>query len=188
MVMLTSAPELPTKPLNTIALYDADAASALAFVQRKLSDSEIPTNFTRQQITYIERLGGRASDLESVCIQCYSFFGRLDLMFTMQLIHKVRGGQSVEDAVEDIIVRGIGELRKNAFGDDAEDAKGLPWSAEQAWAILKLLSKQAEVRILSVKCISDLPSRSSRSHIMTFSLTFLSKATKVLFEAWNMPN
>jgi hypothetical protein len=51
----------------------------------------------------------------------------------------------VEEAVEDIIHRGIGELRKNAFGDDVEDAKNLAWSREQAWAVLKQLSKREEV-------------------------------------------
>jgi hypothetical protein len=52
----------------------------------------------------------------------------------------------VQEAVEDIINRGVGELRKNAFGDDVEDAKTLPWSREQAWIVLKQLSKQQEVR------------------------------------------
>lgn len=52
----------------------------------------------------------------------------------------------MQEAVEDIISRGISELRKNAFGDDIEDAKTLPWSREQAWVVLKQLSKQEEVR------------------------------------------
>jgi hypothetical protein len=60
-----------------------------------------------------------------------------------QLIHKIRAGQRVEDAVEEIIDRGVGELRKKAFGDDEEDSK--PWTREQAWKIVKLLSKQSEV-------------------------------------------
>jgi hypothetical protein len=51
----------------------------------------------------------------------------------------------VQEAVEDIISRGVSELRKNAFGDDIEDAKTLPWSREQAWVVLKQLSKQDEV-------------------------------------------
>ena len=63
------------------------------------------------------------------------------------MIHKVRNGQSVKDAVEDIIYRGVAELRKSAFGDDSEDAKNLPWTREQAWTVLKLLSQQAEVGI-----------------------------------------
>ena len=35
---------------------------------------------------------------------------------------------TVEQAVDDIIARGESELRKNAFGDDAEDAKSLVFS------------------------------------------------------------
>ena len=47
--------------------------------------------------------------------------------------------------MEDIISRGVSELRKSAFGDDADDARSLPWSREQAWTIMKLLSKATEV-------------------------------------------
>ncbi len=54
----------------------------------------------------------------------------------------------MQDAVEDIITRGVGELRKNAFGDDVEDAKNLPWSREQAWAVLKQLSRSPEVIVV----------------------------------------
>lgn len=63
----------------------------------------------------------------------------------LQLIYKVRSGASVEDAVEDIITRGVGELRKNAFGDDADDAKNLPWSREQAWGLMKRFINKSEV-------------------------------------------
>lgn len=47
--------------------------------------------------------------------------------------------------MEDIIARGVGELRKIAFGDDVEDTKNLPWKQEQAWAVLKRLAKDDEV-------------------------------------------
>ena len=52
---------------------------------------------------------------------------------------------SVEEAVDDIVIRGVSELRKNAFGDDVEDAKSLAWTREQAWILMKQLSKQPEV-------------------------------------------
>ncbi|KAI0060858.1 hypothetical protein BV25DRAFT_1839423 [Artomyces pyxidatus] len=120
------AKALPSKPLQFIALYDADAGSALQFVKSRLRDANVDVAFTSEQTAYIERLGGRASDLAS-------------------LIHKVRSGLTVEEAVEDIIHRGVSELRKNAFGDDAEDAKSLAWTREQAWAVLKALSKYNEV-------------------------------------------
>ncbi|KAJ7210678.1 RNA12 protein-domain-containing protein [Mycena haematopus] len=117
---------LPSKPLNTIALYDADAASALAFVKRKLKDADINLEYTREQVACVQRLGGRATDLES-------------------LIYKVRNGASVEDAVEDIIYREVSEVRKKAFGDDAEDAKNLLWGREQAWSLFKQLSEKSEL-------------------------------------------
>ncbi|EJF62443.1 exonuclease [Dichomitus squalens LYAD-421 SS1] len=120
------AKALPSKPLNQISLSDADNASALSFVKQKLHDSGVDVQFNRDQISYIERLGGRASDLES-------------------LVHKVRSGMSVEEAVDDIVIRGVSELRKNAFGDDVEDAKNLAWTREQAWILVKQLAKQPEV-------------------------------------------
>ena len=60
----------------------------------------------------------------------------------------MRGGQRVEDAVEDIVGRGVAELRKGAFGDDAEDARALPWTRAQAWAVVKALAQASEVRAL----------------------------------------
>lgn len=57
---------LPSKPLNSIALYDADAASALQFVKQRLHESGIDADFSEKETMYVERLGGRASDLASV--------------------------------------------------------------------------------------------------------------------------
>ncbi|KAF9492251.1 hypothetical protein BDN71DRAFT_1396959 [Pleurotus eryngii] len=122
---------IPSKPLNSIALSDADTSSALSFVKQRLRDSDIEVHFTKSETELVERLGGRASDLES-------------------LIHKVTNGQGVAEAVEDIVVRGVSELRKNAFGDDVDDSKGLAWSREQAWAVLKLLAKKPEVSYYEV--------------------------------------
>ncbi|KAI9067059.1 hypothetical protein FKP32DRAFT_1664487 [Trametes sanguinea] len=117
---------LPSKPLNQISLSDADNTSAISFVKQKLHDAGVDVNFSQQELAYITRLGGRASDLES-------------------LIHKVRSGMTVQEAVDDIVIRGVSELRKNAFGDDIEDAKSLPWTREQAWILMKQLSKQPEI-------------------------------------------
>ncbi|KAG1842665.1 RNA12 protein-domain-containing protein [Suillus subalutaceus] len=117
---------LPSKPLNSIALYDADAPTALSFVRRRLHDAGITSDLTPAQNKAIERLGGRTSDLE-------------------RLIHKVCGGQGIEEAVEDIIASGVGELRKKAFGEDIDDAKSLLWSREQAWTVLRQLARKAEL-------------------------------------------
>lgn len=51
----------------------------------------------------------------------------------------------VEEAVEDIVSRGVAELRKNAFGEDSDDGKNLPWSRYQAWKVLKMLATIPEV-------------------------------------------
>ncbi|KAF9070419.1 RNA12 protein-domain-containing protein [Rhodocollybia butyracea] len=120
------AKALQSKPLNFVALYDADEASALTFVQEKLQQADVNVSLSREEKTFVQRLGGRSVDLES-------------------LVNKVRSGMSVKEAVEDIISRGVGELRKNAFGDDADDAKSLPWTRDQAWMLLNLLSKNSEV-------------------------------------------
>ncbi|KAH8108444.1 RNA12 protein-domain-containing protein [Phellopilus nigrolimitatus] len=120
------AQALPSKPLHAVALSDADSASALSFVVQKLRETGGDDGLTPEQRQSVERLGGRASDLET-------------------LVHKVRSGQRVEDAVEDIISRGVNELRKNAFGEDVEDAKSLAWTREQVWAVLKQLAGAEEI-------------------------------------------
>lgn len=141
---------MPTKPLYSIGLSDADASSSLSFMKQKLRDAGVDLDFTQEQTDYVARLGGRASDLESV-----RTITRLSCILTHdttpQLIHKVQNGQNVKDAVEDIIYQGVGELRKNAFGDDVDDAKSLPWAREQVWHVVHLLSKQPEV---SCCCLS----------------------------------
>jgi hypothetical protein len=67
----------------------------------------------------------------------------------------------VSEAVEDIINRGVAELRKNAFGDDTEDAKGLPWTREQAWRVLKALAKTPEVGYYNI--LLDFPFKGDES-------------------------
>ena len=57
---------LPMKPLNSVALSDADSSSSLSFVKQKLQDAGIDIGISADDTQYVERLGGRASDLESV--------------------------------------------------------------------------------------------------------------------------
>jgi hypothetical protein len=57
---------LPSKPVNFVALYDADSTSALSFVKGKLRDYGVELEYTKEQIEYVERLGGRASDIQTV--------------------------------------------------------------------------------------------------------------------------
>jgi hypothetical protein len=63
----------------------------------------------------------------------------------LQLIQKMRAGQRPIDAVEDIIRQGVSELHKRAFGEDADDARSLAWSREQAWAVFRALASRDAV-------------------------------------------
>lgn len=115
-----------SRPLNMIALSDVDNTNALQLVRTKLHETGTEIQLSHDDTEMINWLGGRASDLAS-------------------LIHKIRAGQTPTDAVEDIIRQGVSELRKRAFGDDADDARSLPWSREQAWAVLRALASRDTV-------------------------------------------
>jgi hypothetical protein len=57
---------LPSKPLHAVALSDADSPSALAFVEQKLREGKVSEGLSAENRVSIERLGGRASDLQTV--------------------------------------------------------------------------------------------------------------------------
>ncbi|EKD02278.1 hypothetical protein A1Q2_03425 [Trichosporon asahii var. asahii CBS 8904] len=124
---------LPSKPLNHVTLSDADTYNSLEFVREKLSSSEKDKDGNPKQYVLSEKekdaiakLGGRMVDLEL-------------------LVYKVRGGQSITQAVADIVLRNEVELRKQAFGDDSEDAASLPWSRAQAWKLVTELARAPEL-------------------------------------------
>lgn len=120
---------LPAKPLNTVGLADADEANSLDYVNDKLvsNKKDGATGLSNDDAVQIAKLGGRMVDLET-------------------LVYKVRTGSSIKEAVDDIVRRNVVELRKQAFGDDAEDAKSLPWTRAQAWKIVSDLARSGEVR------------------------------------------
>ena len=113
---------LPSKPLNSVSLADADQSNSLSFVKDKLKGQ----NLTAEDSEQVSKLGGRMVDLET-------------------LVYKVRTGVGIQSAVDDIILKNVVELRKAAFGDDSEDAKGLPWTRAQAWKVVSELAKHGEV-------------------------------------------
>jgi hypothetical protein len=119
---------LPSKPLNTVSLADADEINSLAYVRNKLASvsDQYKDKLSPEDASQVAKLGGRMVDLET-------------------LVYKVRTGSGVPEAVDDIIVRTVVELRKLAFGDDAEDAKSLPWTRAQAWKVVSELAKGKEV-------------------------------------------
>lgn len=116
---------LPSKPLNSVSLADADQSNSLSFVKDKLKGQSLTSEDSEQ----VSKLGGRMVDLET-------------------LVYKVRTGAGIQSAVDDIILKNVVELRKAAFGDDSEDAKGLPWTRAQAWKVVSELAKHGEVRCL----------------------------------------
>ena len=156
---------MPNVPFQTIVLADADEDRARGYVHAKLMElgkverhtevtspasgvSSITSLFSRgnsapdpskertagemagrmdsNTAKWVDLLGGRLTDLEN-------------------LVQKVSLGQSVENAVRDIIARTVVEIRKNTFGDDMEDAKSLPWSRSQAWIVVEQLAKKGEL-------------------------------------------
>ncbi|OXM81077.1 exonuclease [Cryptococcus neoformans Bt63] len=145
---------LPAKPLNTVGLADADEVNALAYVRDKLRPHTAATTTTTtsnststaddgiasqkpgsdpkaytlspEDSAQIAKLGGRMVDLEN-------------------LVYKVRTGSKIKDAVDDIILRNVVELRKAAFGDDSEDAKALQWTRAQAWKVVSDLANKGEI-------------------------------------------
>ncbi|UZJ57462.1 hypothetical protein CBS101457_006782 [Exobasidium rhododendri] len=160
----TLSRSLPNLPFQTIVLADADEDRARGYVYAKLKQlgklaeetdtsqtshqssgilsmltpgktgSEAPAASTsldearigklnKDTAKWVDLLGGRLTDLEN-------------------LVQKVSLGQSVENAVKDIIARTVVEIRKNTFGDDLDDAKALPWTRGQAWTVVDLLVKQ----------------------------------------------
>ncbi|CAD6580112.1 MAG: mitochondrial escape protein 2, partial [Tremellales sp. Tagirdzhanova-0007] len=121
MATKTLTKALPSKPLNLVGLADADEANSLGYVREKLTEQSLVS----EDSIRIAKLGGRMVDLET-------------------LVYKVRSGLTIRDAVDDIVLRNVVELRKLAFGDDAEDAKALPWTRAQAWRVVQDLAKTGE--------------------------------------------
>ncbi|BEJ12329.1 hypothetical protein CspHIS471_0207890 [Cutaneotrichosporon sp. HIS471] len=121
---LTAA--LPSKPLNQVNLSDADDYNALEFVREKLSTEGHPVELTAEETADVAKLGGRMVDLEL-------------------LVYKVRNGQNLTAAVDDIVLRNAVEIRKTAFGDDSDEAKALPWTRAQAWKVVSSLARNPEM-------------------------------------------
>lgn len=124
---------LPSKPLNTVSLADADEVNSLAYVRNKLAghSEQYKNDLSTDDQAQVAKIGGRMVDLETI-------------------VYKVRTGSTIPEAVEDIITRNVVELRKLAFGDDTEDAKSLPWSRAQAWKLVSSLAKTGEVSLVAL--------------------------------------
>lgn len=61
---------LPSRPLTSIALTDADSDTALKYVTWKLSDAGVERLLQFNDLKIVEKLGGRISDLDVVSRVC----------------------------------------------------------------------------------------------------------------------
>lgn len=124
------AKAFPSKSFNSIALTDASPEASFAFVAAKLrevtgdGEENNTMTITPESKDTLAKLGGRRTDLEL-------------------LITKVQAGQSVEDAVNEIIDRAVNEVRKNYLGE----------GSEKAWVLIKSLAndKDGEVSFYSIE-------------------------------------
>lgn len=120
---------LPSKPFNTIALADAPPDASVQYIATKLE--ELGQSLSPDERPAVAKLGGRQTDLEL-------------------LVQKVRSGQNVSDAVDDLVARNATELRKNIFGDDVEESKALKWKRTQAWTLVKSLADAGKLKYADV--------------------------------------
>ena len=74
---------LPSRPFSSITLTDATSENALQYVQKKLKAYGKADLLKDGNKAAIERIGGRLTDLET-------------------LIQKMRGGASIEEAVDGV--------------------------------------------------------------------------------------
>jgi hypothetical protein len=78
----------------------------------------------------LESLGGRLADLEA-------------------FVTKVKAGMTPEEALDDLLVKAMIEIRKYGFGEEiaVDSEKAMPWTPSQFWYVLKQLSVETEASI-----------------------------------------
>ena len=53
-------------------------------------------------------------------------------------------------AFRELLSKAVMEIRKHAFGDDAEDAKSIPWTGVQFWKVMVELAKLGNVSAIII--------------------------------------
>jgi hypothetical protein len=101
------------QPLQLISIAEVSKEHVLEYVSKRLNLHMISTELEE----VLDKLGGRPGDLEL-------------------LITKMRSGLSPQAALEDIILRTVGELRKLAL----QPEKPQPFSPIQYWAVVEALA------------------------------------------------
>ncbi|KAJ2353614.1 mitochondrial escape protein 2, partial [Coemansia sp. RSA 2618] len=145
----------PQSPVSLLSLADASPLEAISLLQHQLAP---PGLLQKQKLQdqpmadahgtiesaeeYAHRLDTASSD--SIANAARVLGGRLE---DLQLfVQKVRAGESVDAALEDIVQRSITEVRKYAFADDSEVGQcDHTWSPEQFWYLLTELALHRDV-------------------------------------------
>ena len=112
---------MPTKPVESILLRDADVESSVKYVRERLNLSKDDAN-DQDLEQIVHALGGRRTDLEV-------------------FIQKLQSGRSISSAYYEILLRSVSELRKLGLGEEMGE-KSLPYTPIQFWKILSLLSER----------------------------------------------
>ncbi|KAJ2320335.1 mitochondrial escape protein 2 [Coemansia sp. RSA 2704] len=140
----------PQSPASLVSLNDASPIEAVTLLQQQLSLPTMPEQSPPPHVAdahsandeYVRRLDQASSD--SIATAARVLGGRLE---DLQLfVQKVRAGESVDAALEDIIQRSITEVRKYAFADDSEVGQHEhTWTPEQFWYLLTELALRDSV-------------------------------------------
>ncbi|KAJ1906129.1 mitochondrial escape protein 2 [Coemansia sp. IMI 209127] len=138
----------PQRAASLISLSDSSPVGAIALLQQQLAPSfparaeeaspETSSDVTDSEIAeYQRRLDMVSSDRIAQAASVLG--GRLEDLHVF--VQKVRAGETLDGALEDIIQRSITEVRRYAFADDSEVGQcEHTWTPEQFWCILTELA------------------------------------------------
>ncbi|KAJ2878152.1 mitochondrial escape protein 2, partial [Coemansia aciculifera] len=134
---------------SLISLDDSSPMGAITLLQRQLTpEAPAPSSNSADEnaqaaheelvAEYQRRLDATSGD--QIAYAASVLGGRLE---DLQLfVQKVKAGESIEAAIEDIIQRAITEVRKHAFANDTEVGQcEHTWSPEQFWYLLTELAR-----------------------------------------------
>ncbi|KAJ2546965.1 mitochondrial escape protein 2, partial [Coemansia sp. RSA 1933] len=134
----------PQRAASLISLSDASPMGAITLLQQQLAPSfparaeeDAAAEPHGEAAEYQRRLELVSGD--SIAQAASVLGGRLEDLHV--LVQKVRAGETLDGALEDIIQRSITEVRKHAFADDSEVGHcEHTWTPEQFWCILTELA------------------------------------------------
>ncbi|KAJ2334635.1 mitochondrial escape protein 2, partial [Coemansia sp. RSA 2681] len=108
---------------------------------RRMADDQRVAD-DRRMADYQRRLAAASGD--QIALAASVLGGRLEDL--QLLVQKVKAGEGMEAALEDIVQRAITEVRKHAFANDSEVGQcAHTWSPEQFWYLLTELARHESV-------------------------------------------